>query len=178
MALLVVTAACGSAAAHPEPTDTALRFENAQPTVEALGRHVLQAFARGDTAALNRVRLTEHEHNDAVWPELPASAPEVDFPVDYAWTNIQKRNRRSFARLLPVFADRRPTLQRVGCRGGTEAFETFVVHTDCWVVFAVDGSPELWEVQLFKDVLERGGGHKVFRYYDEEPRPYRGPAIP
>jgi hypothetical protein len=180
--LLVAAAACGTGAgvADSEPADTSLRFGNAQPTLDALGRHVLQALARRDTVALNRVRLTEHEHNDVVWPELPASAPEVNFPVDYAWTNIQNRNTRSLTRLLRVLSDRNPTLQRVECRGGIEEFETFVVRTDCWVVFAVDGSPELWEAQLFKDVLERAGGHKVFRYYDEEPRPYatRDRAVP
>ena len=25
------------------------------------------------------------------------------------------------------------------------------------------------EMQLFKDVLERGSGYKIFRYYDEDP---------
>ncbi|NNL31142.1 MAG: hypothetical protein HKO77_08975 [Gemmatimonadetes bacterium] len=146
------------------------------PTADALGEHVLTALSLQDTMALGIVRLTESEHNEIVWPELPASAPEVNFPVDYAWKNIQNRNARGVGRLLPFLADRSVGFQRVECRGGVEAFETFAVQTDCFVVFTVDEGPQLWEAQLFKDLLVRGGGHKIFRYYDEEPRPYRGPA--
>ena len=146
------------------------------PTVDALGEHVLLALTRQDTTALERVRLTEDEHNQTVWPELPASAPEVNFPVDYAWTNIQNRNAKGLGRLLPLFANRGLGFQRVECRGGIQEFETFAVHTDCVVVFTAEQGPRLWEAQLFKDVLVRGDGHKIFRYYDEEPRPYRGPA--
>jgi len=179
LALVLVISACGrTAVANSEAVDTSLRFDDAQPTMEALGRHVLESLARQDTAALNRVRLTEEEHNGVVWPELPASAPEVNFPVDYAWTNIQNRNTRGMARLLPTFADRAFGFQAVECRGPTEEFETFRVQTDCYVVFALGESPELWEVQAFKDVLVRGGGFKVFRYYDEEPRRYFGSSLP
>ena len=37
------------------------------------------------------------------------------------------------------------------------------------------GKPELrtrgrlYQIQLFKDVLERGSGYKIFRYYDADP---------
>lgn len=157
-------------------TAAELRLDNSVPTLDALGEHVLTGLSRQDTAALNTVRLTETEHNEIVWPELPASAPDVNFPVDYAWTNIQNRNTRGLSRLLNYFADRDLGFQRVECRGGLEVFETFAVETDCFVVFTVDHGPGLWEAQLFKDVLVRGGGHKIFRYYDEEPRPYRGSA--
>lgn len=154
--------------------DESLRFVGSAPTLDELGSRVLAALAKSDMAALERIRLTEQEHNRIVWPELPASAPEVNFPVDYAWANIENRNRRGLDRIAPLFANRTLTLRNVECRGRTETFATFRVATDCFVVFGADGSPELWEVQLFKDVVERGGGHKIFRYYDEEPRPWRG----
>lgn len=175
LALLVVgSVGCGSAQARSDPDDSALRFAGSQPTMEALAGHVLQGLVRQDASTLEAVRLTEEEHNGVVWPELPASAPEINFPVDYAWTNIENRNRRALTRLFPIFADRIFGFQGVECRGPTETFETFSVRTDCYVLFVVDEKPELWEVQAFKDVLVRGGGYKVFRYYDEEPRRYRG----
>ncbi len=191
--LLLLATACGGAPVemgaevgadplHPgdvpsgeRPSGT-LRLDGAMPGLSALGEHVLAALANQDTAALNTVRLTETEHNEVVWPELPASAPEVNFPVDYAWSNIQNRNARGLGRLLPLFANRDLGFQRVECRGGVEEFETFAVETDCVVVFTLHGGPRLWEAGLFKDVLVRGGGYKIFRYYDEEPRPYRGPV--
>ncbi|MDX1645532.1 MAG: hypothetical protein R3304_00200 [Longimicrobiales bacterium] len=155
-----------------------LGLADAQPTMEALGRHVLDALARQDESALEAVRVTEREHNEIIWPELPASAPEINFPVDYAWTNIRNRNRRALTRMLPIFADRTFGFQGVECRGPTERFESFSVQTDCYVLFVVGDAPEVWEIQAFKDVLVRGGGYKIFRYYDEEPRPHRGDRAP
>ena len=158
---------------HPR-ADPGLRFEGAAPTLDLLGEQVLRALSRSDTSALEWLRLTEHEHNDVVWPELPASAPEVNFPLDFAWGNIEARNQRAIARIVPIFQSRELGFQRVECRGETQQFQTFHVFTNCFVVFTQGGSPELFEAQLFKDVLERGGGLKIFRYYDEEPRRYRG----
>jgi hypothetical protein len=42
------------------------------------------------------------------------------------------------------------------------------------VVFEHRDERHVYEAQIFKDVLARGGGYKIFRYYDEEPRPYSG----
>jgi hypothetical protein len=176
IALAVVAGVgCGRAM---DGTDDAPRFDDSAPSLDALGKEVLTSLTRADTARLERYRLTEHEHNDVVWPELPASAPEVNFPIDYAWLNIVNRNQRGLARIIPQFADRGLGFQDVQCRGETEGFASFSVHTDCWIVFSADGSPELWEAQIFKDVLERGGGFKIFRYYDAEPHAYRGAARP
>lgn len=160
--------------AESEAVDPSLRFEGSVGTTHDLGVQVLAALAVEDRNLLQVVRLTEYEHNEVVWPELPASAPEINFPVDYAWENIQNRNRRGLERLLPHFKGKDLSLQSVECRGERQDFETFHVETDCWLVYTSGTSPELWEVQAFKDVLVRGGGRKLFRYYDEEPRPYRG----
>lgn len=171
---VAVVAAGACSEATPEVVDSSLRFEGSLSTNYDLGVQVLAALAVEDRHILDAMRLTEYEHNEVVWPELPASAPEINFPVDYAWENIENRNRRGIERLLPHFSGKDLTVQSVECRGEPQLFETFHVETDCWVSFSSGTSPELWEVQAFKDVLVRGGGRKIFRYYDEEPRPYRG----
>lgn len=152
-------------------------FENSVASVDALGTEVVRALGRADESALARLRLTEHEHNDVVWPELPASAPEINYPVDYAWTNIENRNRRAMARNLDTFGGRSISAHGVECRGPVEAFATFRVRTDCLVVFTVNGGVERWQAQLFKDVIERGGRYKIFRYYDAEAEPYTRPYL-
>lgn len=158
--------------------DGSLRFDGSAPSLDALGREVLTSLSRANTTRLEGYRLSEHEHNDVVWPELPASAPEVNFPMDYAWSNIENRNRKGLVRIIPRFADRALAFREVQCRGETERFVSFAVRTDCWVVFVTGDTLEEWEVQVFKDVLERGDGFKVFRYYDAEPRRYRREARP
>ncbi len=155
----------------PATTGSAeLRFPGSTETIDGLGRTVLEALSRSDTVTLAELRLTEREHNEVVWPELPAARPEVNFPIDFAWTNIELRDRRSLARLLPVFDGLDARFRTVQCRGATQTFETFEVLTDCWTIFDVEGREGPFEAQLFKDVLVRGGGHKIFRYYDEMPR--------
>lgn len=130
---------------------------------------MLAAFQQGDREALDAFRLTEREHNEVIWPELPAA--EADYPLELAWRNIQMRNqravpraagglRRTFERSGP------PEFESVECEGGVESFDTFVVHTDCHVRFRAGDAA--YRVQLFKDVLVRNGGYKVFRYYDED----------
>ena len=170
--LVIAVGACSDATAGD------VGFAGSAPSLEALGRGVLDAVPVGDTMRLNSFRLTEHEHNEEVWPELPASAPEVNLPVDYVWEDIQRRNARALTRLLPSMEGRRLSFVDVQCRGPVRSFTTFRVLTDCWVVFdnpdeagAGPVAPRRYEMQLFKDVLVRDGGHKIFRYYEDPPRP-------
>jgi len=133
-------------------------------SLESLGENVLSGFSTGDTALLESLRLTEAEHNELVWPELPASDPSVNFPVDFAWANISLRNRAALADLFSEYGSEVLALQGVDCRGEIREFESFVVHTDCWVSFTADGRL-LPPQQLFKDVLDWDGEFKIFRYY-------------
>lgn len=137
-------------------------------SLDELGSGIVEAFRAADRAALEAFRLTETEHNTVVWPELPASRGEFPFPLDLAWRNIQLRNRRAIPRARAVLRQAEPIeFDSVACLGETQAFETFVVHTDCHIRFHTRG--RLYRLRLFKDVLERNGGFKVFRYYDEDP---------
>jgi hypothetical protein len=94
----------------------------------------------------------------------------VNFPVDFAWTNIQVRDRSSLSRLLSIFGGMEVRLGTVQCRGESRTFESFRVLTDCWTIFEVEGPQGPFEAQLFKDVIIRGGAYKIFRYYDGPPR--------
>ncbi len=146
-------------------------FPGSAKSLDDLGRGVMDAFEREDRHALERYRLTESEHNEVVWPEFPAAQAEHPFPVDLAWRNIQLRNQQAVRRASSALATARrmgPVETRgVDCEGETASFGTFAVHTDCYVRFGVAGRP--YKMQLFKDVLVRQGGYKIFRYYDEEP---------
>ena len=133
--------------------------------MEELAAEVLAGLASADTARLEAVRLTEVEHNEKVYPELPAGRPENNHPAALAWSNIQVRNRSAIRRLLEEFEGRELALSRVECRGPTRAFERYVVHTDCRVTLTRDGEA-IPPVQIFKDVLDWDGELKIFRYYE------------
>ncbi len=142
-------------------------FPGSASDLDDLGRQALAAFERGDADALASLRLTEAEHNGVVWPELPAAQGPSPFPVDMAWQNIELRNGRAIPRAAEVLEWARPiAFESVSCEGEIQSFASFQVHTDCYIVFgAREGR---YRLQLFKDVLERHGGFKIFRYYDED----------
>lgn len=165
--LLWGAVACSEAPAASEPGPDA--FPGSAGSLDALGATALNALIAADTARLETLRLSESEHNDVVFPELPAGRPEVGYPVDLAWENIELRNARDVARQIRWFRDRVVTPGRTVCSGQTQTFETFVVHTDCVVRFQ-DSEEGALEVVLFEDVLERDGGFKIFRFYDHAPR--------
>lgn len=158
--LPILFGSCGGAA-----PDGAERLPGSAGSLEELATTVLVGLAAADTVSLETVRLTEVEHNELVWPELPASAPEVNYPVDLAWSNIRMRNRAALSDLFAVYENRKLQFVHAECRGPTEAFESFVVRTDCWVTLKRDGElvpPQ----QIFKDVLDWDGELKIFRYYE------------
>jgi hypothetical protein len=136
------------------------------PNLEELARVVVEAIGRSDTAALEALRLTEREHNELVFPRLPAGKPPQNFPVDVAWTNIRTRNSVAVLRLLARYGGQSLTFRDVACPGGTQRFEGFRVATDCVVRFAGAGGEEHREL-LFRHALSAGGRYKVFRYYDD-----------
>lgn len=122
------------------------------------------ALLRGDTSAMERLRLSEYEHNTLVWPELPAARARIGYPVDLAWQNIQIRSAAARSRLLARYAVSGPMLRGVQCEG-EQHFQTFSVITGCYLQLADSAGRSVSRFQLFKDVLVRNGEHKIFRYY-------------
>ena len=157
--LVAVALAVGCGGPQPFPGSAA--------SLDELGWTVLGAFETRDRGALESFRLTETEHNAVVWPELPAARGPSPYPVDLAWHNIELRNGRSIPRSANALDLLHPLrFASVRCEGGIRSFDTFRVHTDCYTHFTAGGRE--YRIQLFKDVLERNGGYKIFRYYDED----------
>ncbi|MDX1393205.1 MAG: hypothetical protein R3195_02395 [Gemmatimonadota bacterium] len=142
-------------------------LQGATESIEQLAFEALEGLSAGDVGRLERIRLTEYEHNQLVYPQLPASAPEVNHPADLAWGNIQRRNHRARGRLIYKYGGHALSLLGVECRADPEYFRSFRVLRDCWVSFTVDRE-RVDPVQLFKYVLDWDGQFKIFRYYDDD----------
>lgn len=144
-------------------------FPGSAPGLDALGRAALEAVVAGDTATLRTLRLTDEEHRATIWPELPESDPALNVPRDFVRANLERRNRAALARILPRYRDWEVRYRGTECTGTVHTFSTFRVHTGCRVrVERPDESTLI--VELFEDAVERGGGWKLFRYYDHRPR--------
>lgn len=143
------------------------RLEEGAATLDELGRAVWTAIVQQDTAALDRLRLSEFEHNELVWPEQDASRPEAGFPLDQAWQNIQLRNRAARTDLVHAFGDSIDRLVDTRCEGQPRRYRTFLALTDCQLVLESAGGGQR-RVQAFRYVIRMDGRHKVVRYYANE----------
>jgi len=154
---------------HPAGTGSVgpLILEGAVASLEQLAFETLEGIGANDRDRLERLRLTEYQHNQLVWPQLPASRPEANYPVDFAWTNIELRNRRALGRILWDFGGHELALLGVECRAAPERFASFRVLKDCWVSFTLDRR-EAAPQQFFRYVLDWDGQYKVFRFYDPD----------
>lgn len=165
-----VLSGCGTSPVGPDRPGSAsvapVVLVGAVGSLEQLAFETLAGLVNEDVARLEGIRLTEYEHNELVWPELPASAPEVNYPVDFAWANIQVRNLRARQRQLARFGGHRLSLIGVECRLPDEVFPSFRVLRDCWVTFTVD-QEQVDTVQFFKYAIDWDGQFKIFRYYDD-----------
>lgn len=133
-------------------------------SIEALADSAWAAVVRADTAAMERLRLTEQEHNEFVWPQLPAADPAAGFPVDLARENISMRDAAARVRVPGRFERTELSVQDVACEG-EQRFEGFRVLTDCAVHLHDPATGSVTPFQLFRDVVVGGGTHKIFRYY-------------
>lgn len=163
---ILVSILLGCSSPAPEPESGPEAFSGWVATLEELGRRALAGVVAGDTTSLERIRLNEYEHNEVIYPEFPATE---SFPVEMAWQNIELRNYRDLSRQLAWFAGEPVEYRETFCRGETQEYRSFVALTDCWIAFDHAEHGPL-RVQLFKDVVVRGGRHKLVRYYDGAPR--------
>lgn len=148
-------------------TTTGPRLTHGAPTLEALGSTVWRAIVARDTAALERHRLTEYEHNELVWPEQPAARePSAAASLDFWWQNIQRRNRAALDDLLAAYDASGLTLRAVECVGEPRHYETFTALTECRLV--VEGSTGPLHVEAFRYAIRMDGVHKVLRYYGDK----------
>lgn len=132
-------------------------------SVEALGREVVQALAAGDTAALEALRTTEHEHNAVLWPRFPAA--RSGHPA-LAWDNVQMRNAGARAEWIGAFRDRRVRFDRAECTGEIEEYGGFRILRGCSVTVTDLDRRRAWTLRPFDRVVRMGRAHKVIRYVE------------
>ena len=154
------TLACGSVEPLPDPD---IPLAHTEETPEALGREVLSALARQDRARLEALTLTEAEFRQVVWPLLPASRPEMGWPVDYVWGDHRMKSAAHLGETLASVGGRRFELLGVRFAGATTDYGEFRVHRDT-VLEVRDESGDTKTFRVFGSTIEYAGRVKVFSY--------------
>lgn len=110
---------------------------------------------------MHALRLSEYEHNNILWPEMPASRPEFNMPIEFAWENLNLRSRRDANRVVSEYGDRHIEMERVDCKKGVTEYETLTVYGDCWIVGRDPKTGERNEFKLFGSIVEAEGRYKI-----------------
>jgi hypothetical protein len=137
---------------------------HAQPSGEAMAQAVLDALERRDRQRLLELALDEREFREHVWPELPASRPERNLPLEYVWGDLKQKSEASLAQTLHQYGGVRLRLVRLEFTGETTQYDSFVVRRDSQLA-VIDAEGREQRVRVFGSMLTTGDGRvKVFSY--------------
>jgi hypothetical protein len=124
---------------------------------------VLDGYGRRDLEGLRDLALSEQEFRAYVWPELPASRPERNTPLEFVWGTLRQKSDNSLRRLLSLHGGRRYRLLGMEFREAATPYETFVVHREAVLRLRDEQGAER-TLALFGSVLQRGGEYKLFSF--------------
>ncbi len=162
MVLCAVTAACGRDASGSQAG-----LQGGASSVRALGEAVVTALATGDTAALQAMRTTEHEHNEVLWPHFPIAKQDTTGATrGFAWENIQMRNAGAVGEWAASFRGRQVRFDDARCTGEVEEYGPFQVLRECSVTVTDVAQGRAFELRPFDRVVRMNGTHKVIRYVE------------
>ena len=165
LSALLVVGGCdsGRASGAADP-----RLSGGPSSLDSLGSRVWAAIAARDTVVLETLRLSEHEHNEHVWPEQPAAAnASANEALDYWWQNVEVRNEAAVADLLDAHGGSDARLVDTRCEGGPRGYASYRALTECYLL-TKDRAGDEREVRAFRYVVEMDGEFKAVRYYGRE----------
>jgi hypothetical protein len=143
--------------------DAAPAWAHARASSDALARDVVNALAARDAATLEALAVSRSEFTASIWPELPASRPEVGMPAEYVWADTASKSRAHLARLLAESGGGPMTVEAVSFGGPSRNYGAFRIHPDARLTVR-DESGHRSERRLFGSMIETAHGWKVYSY--------------
>jgi hypothetical protein len=134
------------------------RFRGTFKSPEAVTEAFLRAVEAQDRSRLEELALSEREYRLEVFPEMTAYG---DIPSEFAWSQLDGRNRYGASFVLAREGGRAWDLERIVFTGGATAYQTFVVHRDPLLHLRDRRTGERREMALFGSILEHGGRYKL-----------------
>jgi hypothetical protein len=162
--LFILAAIAFCVEAHGEGAASIPRFTNARASQEELAQAVLHSIAVGDIKAMQALSISKEEFQRFVWPELPASNPKTNLPLDFVWNELYYRSMIRMERSFDDLKGKNLELIRVVHRGKIAEYKSFLVYQDMEVVIREAGGEET-PYRLFGTLIEMDGVWKVFSYF-------------
>jgi hypothetical protein len=136
---------------------------NTQDSARAVAEQVLDALARRDRSALDRLAIIESEFRDHVWPSLPAARRERNLPMSYVWGDLHQKSVAGLSRILAAHGGRRYELLDVRFAAEPTTYAEYLVHREAVLsVRNAEGQSE--EIRVCGSLIEKDGRWKVFSY--------------
>jgi hypothetical protein len=137
-------------------------FSLSYPSKDAAVEAFLTALRARDHGTLAAQVVTETEFLKYVWPQLPASRPEVGMPADRAWADQTQKNALFLAQTLGEHGGRHYQLIAASFNGAAADYGPFSIHPRT-TLDVRDGST-VRAVQLFGSMIESGGRWKIYSF--------------
>jgi hypothetical protein len=137
------------------------RFGGTHPSPEALAEVFQQALEAEDRTRLEEIALTEREFRLEVFPEMPAYG---NIPPGFAWSQLASRSLYGLSSVLHSHGGQGWVLEEIVFRGGTTAYQTFVVHREPVLRLRHRRTGETRTLASFGSVLEHDGRYKLFSF--------------
>lgn len=129
--------------------------------------HLLEALEKKDTAALVGMMISEKEFKEWLWWEFPASRPETNIPVDFAWENHARNSSKGLRKALRDYGGKKFFYVSHRFEEGEDKYQSFIIHTKTRVTVADTSGKEL-ELKVFGSVVEMNGRYKLLSYRDRD----------
>jgi hypothetical protein len=136
---------------------------HASRSVDELMTKLLAALAARDLDALERLRVTEAEHTNLLWPEFPAKDHNVQPAL--AWDMLNSRSHIGAGRAIGDWGGQELELLGVEFTRDTERYPTFVLHRGT-LVHARASTGETLDLPFCGSVLELDGQWKLLSFKD------------
>lgn len=155
LALLLGVSACGRT---NEPIPLTPSYASKDAAVTAF----LQALAARDRDTLLAQAVSETEFLKHIWPQLPASRPDIGMPADRAWAEQAQRNANFLSQTLAEHGGRRYELVAASFEGPATPYDGFVIHRKTRLDIRDESGVR--EVRLFGSMIESGGRWKIYSF--------------
>lgn len=148
------SAGCGRVEAGPG-------LEGARPSDEAVAGAALSALERSDRAALQAMLLTEEEHRELLWEQLPESNT---WPFDYARRLTEANTRKALDRALEKWGGTSFELLGIEYTKEREEYEGFTLHRGAILHVRRTADGEEGTMEFLDVLVERRGAWKPMNY--------------
>ena len=128
-------------------------------TAEALVSQIAAAVSRSDTAAVEKMILTQAEYGRLYYPSSVFTRRPYELSADVAWLLNSEANAKGRRRLLERLGGKPISFGGLRCDEPTHEGQN-TIRKECTVELSVPGAQPL-RIKLFHSVIERGGQVKI-----------------